>query len=230
MFGDSNLNIKPLNPSEAVGLDYYSDLVQGYYGQLEKAPSTAGQLFSSPEITNVVCDPLMHVNNLLGLIKEPVSSVLSVIGPNAPEFFKKKYPKAQINAFDINPNQLRVHTPIINDDGGNVFVADIAVPGELSNLFEKVKPNVVFISNISEYLSPEENLAFGDEVIRLANAYKLNLILTEVQNRTDIISPVYSQRNGLRLSLWEYLHAAGLSHEFECTKNFSSSAHMFSSN
>lgn len=230
MFGDSNFNNKPINPSQAEGLDYYSNLVHGYYGQLDMAPSTAGQLFSSPEITNVVCDPLMYVNNLLGLIKEPVSSVLSVIGPNAPEFFKKKYPQAQVNAFDINPNQLKVYTSRINDDGGNVFVADIAVPGELSNLFEKVKPNVIFISNISEYLSPEENLAFGDEVIRLANANKFNLILTEVQNRTDIISPVYSQGSGLKLPLWEYLFYAGLKHEYECTRNLGSSAHMLSSN
>lgn len=230
MFVDSNFSTEAFRTGDFNSGDFYTGIVQSYYSRIDKKPSSAGELFSNPEITNVICDPIPTINGMLGLIKTPVKSILSVIGPNAPAFFKSKYPQAKINAFDINPNQLRTYTPEIKGNGGDVFVADIAIPGEISNLFKRVQPDIVYLSNISDYLSPDENLEFGDELIKLASTQKFNLLLTEFRHQTDIVSPQYSGNSGLRLPLWEYLYAGGLKHEFECVRNTGSSAHLLSCN
>lgn len=216
-----------INPEQEIGLSCprsiqpFTDLVNSYYQGLNCPCSTAGRLYSHPDTVNIDSDPERAMESLLPMAKGPINQILTVVAANAPGWFRSQYPKAKINAFDINPGQLERCSRKGKDQPDNVFVCDIGIPGQLTDLIALTRPRLLYFSNVWEYLNKEEQLSLFKEMAQFKDS--IYYLFTKLHPGIDF--PSYQPQIN-QTEIWEQVRALGFEQEFQIDFNSGKSAHL----
>jgi len=94
-------------------------------------------------------------------------AILSTVGGYPwPVFFSEEFPNAKILGFDNNPRQIAEFTETIKDTTGNTpYLLDITHTNRLENVLIKNNIDLTFLSNIPDYLEPDESEEIAEILI-----------------------------------------------------------------
>ncbi len=97
---------------------------------------------------------------------KPTGILTPVGGAPWPNFFDDIYPDAEVISFDINAAQINMFKhEVLKATGRKPILADISDPAKLERLLENSEADLLFLSNIPDYVSPELAVEMAQVII-----------------------------------------------------------------
>lgn len=123
---------------------------------------------SETENSKYISDILKQNNITPNCILSPVG------GYPWPVFFSDEFEKASVISFDNNQRQIQEYNQQILDSTKRApFLLDLKNTDRLSKVLDKYKVDLFFLSNIPDYLEPEES----EEIAELISEYEIPTLL-----------------------------------------------------
>lgn len=157
-------------------LAYFKRLQNDMYRLFGAEPSVSAKKYSLGSAYDTFTDDPTKVERILESFKNQfkINSVLTVMGYNWAEIFRKYFPlPTALATFDLNATQHILSGPHASKLG-DVYLADIAVPAIAEALIERTSPDLLYLSNIPDFMNAEEASSLGEVI----HKYSVKVVLT----------------------------------------------------